>query len=86
MRRMLLSPRHAGLSSHRGEVVGVAQWPAIIDRDTHERLKARLPSRGPRPTQVRNRLLTGLVRCGRCGEAPVREERQQRDPRVPLHP
>lgn len=67
LRRMLLSPRHAGLRTHRGTVVGPAAWPAIIDRDTHERLKARLVSGRAPTTRVRNRLLTGLVHCGRCG-------------------
>lgn len=67
MRRMLLSPRLTGLRAHKGEVVGPAVWPAIIDRETHERLKARLASRKGGPTnRVRTRLLTGLIHCGRC--------------------
>lgn len=67
MRRMLLSPRHAGLRTHRGEVVGPAAWPAIIASDDHERLVRHLkPGRAP-ANRVRNRLLTGLVHCGRCG-------------------
>ena len=37
---ILRSPRIAGLRVHRGEVVGEAQWPAIIDRETHEALVA----------------------------------------------
>lgn len=67
LQRLLSSGRVAGLRRHRGEIVGPASWEPIIDRDTHERLRARLaPGRrtGPR---VRTRLLTGLVVCGRCG-------------------
>ena len=32
LRRVLISPRIAGLHEHNGEVVGKAVWPAIIDR------------------------------------------------------
>jgi recombinase len=38
LRRVLLSPRIAGLREHNGEVVGKAVWPAIIDEATHDRL------------------------------------------------
>jgi hypothetical protein len=31
LRRVLISPRIAGLREHNGEVVGKAVWPAIID-------------------------------------------------------
>lgn len=65
--RMLGSPRLAGLKTHHGEIVGPAAWPAIIDRDTHERLKVRLKSKGGPAIRVRKRLLTGLIFCGRCG-------------------
>jgi hypothetical protein len=37
IRRVLMSPRIAGLKDHRGEIVGEATWPAIIDRATHDR-------------------------------------------------
>jgi len=71
MRRLLANPRYAGLRVHRGEVVGRAAWPAIIDDDTHNALCAILgdPARhkaGP----PRRTLLSGLARCGTCG-APV---------------
>lgn len=38
LRRVLVSPRIAGLREHNGEVAGEAMWPAIIDRATHDRL------------------------------------------------
>lgn len=74
VRTMLLSPRNAGLRVHRGAVVGDAAWPAIVDRATHERLVAALtdPSRRRR-NPPRRGLLTGLVRCGRCGEVMVKD-------------
>jgi site-specific DNA recombinase len=65
--RMLGSPRLAGLKTHHGEIVGPALWPAIIDRETHERLKVRLRPKGRPAIRVRKRLLTGMIFCGRCG-------------------
>lgn len=67
LRRFLTGPRWAGLRQHRGEVVGEAVWPAILDRVTWERLRAVLldPSRsGPRG---RRYLLSGIASCGLCG-------------------
>jgi site-specific DNA recombinase len=68
LRRVITSPRHAGLRAHRGEVVGDAVWPAIIDRDTYDQLRIRLRPGQPPASRVRKRLLTGLAVCGRCGE------------------
>lgn len=67
LRRMLLAPRMAGLSTYKGEVVGKAQWPAILDEDTHRRLVVALRSKPDHGSRVRKHLLTGLVSCGRCG-------------------
>jgi site-specific DNA recombinase len=66
--RMLSSRRIAGIREHKGEVVGDAAWPAIIDRKTHERLRETLtgPHRRRDPV-VRSYLFTGVVVCGRCG-------------------
>jgi DNA invertase Pin-like site-specific DNA recombinase len=72
IKRILLNPAYAGLRVHRGEVVGDAAWPAILDRSTHDALKARYED----PTRAKYRgghdirhLLSGIVRCGRCGAA-----------------
>jgi DNA invertase Pin-like site-specific DNA recombinase len=35
IRRVLMSPRIAGLKEHRGEIVGEATWPAIIRWTLH---------------------------------------------------
>src|SRR5438552_3817159 len=34
LRSVLTSPRQAGLRVHRGEIVGTADWPAVLDRAT----------------------------------------------------
>jgi DNA invertase Pin-like site-specific DNA recombinase len=57
----LTGPRHAGLRVHRREVVGPAAWPALIDRETHDRLVALLNRpRARRP--ARRTAFTGLIR------------------------
>lgn len=62
--------RIAGLRVHRGEIVGTAQWPAILDRATWEAVCAVLASRAQ--GKVRRELvhwLNGLLFCGHCGLA-----------------
>jgi DNA invertase Pin-like site-specific DNA recombinase len=69
-RQMLLSPGLAGIRTYQGAEVASGGWPAILDRTTWTKLGARLngtPRKEGRPA-VRY-LLSGLVRCGRCGEA-----------------
>jgi site-specific DNA recombinase len=71
IRRMLISPRIAGLRQHRGKVVADAVWPAIVPRDRWERCKAILtdPARVTNGAALGRRyLLTGgLGVCGLCG-------------------
>jgi DNA invertase Pin-like site-specific DNA recombinase len=93
VRDVVINPRHAGLMVHGRresvngktkyvrEVVGDGAWPAIIDRATHERVCAVVAVRGSRTAGVprRRSLLTGLVRCGRCGTLMVRHGRAPRN-------
>jgi site-specific DNA recombinase len=70
IRRALISPRIAGLREHHGEIVGEAQWPAIIDRARHDRLVGLLKDTSRRPLNYgrpRAHALAGLVRCSTCG-------------------
>lgn len=65
---MLRSGRIAGLREHRGQVVGPAVWEPIITPAERDRVLARLAAgavSGRRPP--RRYLLSGLLRCGRCG-------------------
>lgn len=77
MRRLLGSPRIAGLREHRGEVVGPAVWPAIIDPVDHRRVRALLddPARLTWRPGRRYLLTGGIARCGRCGAALVARPR-----------
>jgi DNA invertase Pin-like site-specific DNA recombinase len=72
LRRVLTSARIAGLRSHHGEVTAEAVWPRIVDRETHERLRAVLldPRRRTSLPAARRYELTGLAVCGRCS-APL---------------
>ncbi len=69
---ILGSPRIAGLREHHGAVVAKGTWPVIIDRATHEQLRAVLAPkprrRGPRP---RKYALAGILCCALCG-GPLR--------------
>jgi site-specific DNA recombinase len=65
-----MSPRIAGLKEHRGQIVGKATWPAIIDRATHDRLVGLLGNESRRPANYgrpRVHPLAGLLYCGSCG-------------------
>jgi len=64
----LRSPRIAGLRVHRGEVVGPAAWPAILDRETWDAVVATLHSRASGKSRPQlKRWLNGLLFCGLCG-------------------
>lgn len=65
VRRLMLSPRIAGLREH-GEERYPAVWEPIISEDDHLRLRARWSS--TREPSGRRYLLTGgVARCGVCG-------------------
>ena len=70
---LLQRPRNAGLSQHKGEPIGPARWPAILDSDTWRGVVAVLgdPARNTTTSRARKWLLSGLALCGVCGE-PVR--------------
>ena len=66
---VLRNPRIVGQRTYLGEVVADGIWPAIVDRDTFERVQAKI-RRGSRPGRAPKRLLSAIARCGRCG-APM---------------
>lgn len=66
LRLMLMSARIAGLREHHGVVASTAVWPAIITRDEHELLRARLGAKRRKgATTARTHYLTGFVYCSR---------------------
>jgi hypothetical protein len=70
VRSVLINPRYAGHRTYRGEVVGPATWPPLVDEDTYEAARAllSLPERRTSTTSgtARLYLLPGLARC-HCG-------------------
>lgn len=68
LRTLLTGPQLAGLRVHHGEIIGNAAWEPILDRNTWEQIRAKIGdprrSQGGRPPSY---LLTGMLRCGRCG-------------------
>ncbi|WP_219467771.1 recombinase family protein [Nonomuraea rhizosphaerae] len=65
---MLRRPRNAGLMEHRGEIVGKAEWPAIVPEETWRGVVALLndPERRTSPGPGRRWLGSGLYECGVC--------------------
>ena len=71
MSLFLRSPRNAALRAHNGEIVGPGVWAALVEESTWRAAQAVLndPARKPGPKTCRRNLLTGLLRCGKCGGA-----------------
>lgn len=68
--KMLVNPVYAGLYEVDGEIKK-APHEAIITREEHEQVLARLAERGPEiaRTNLSQNVLTGLIKCGLCGSA-----------------
>jgi DNA invertase Pin-like site-specific DNA recombinase len=66
---ILTGPRIAGLRVFRGEVVGAAAWPPIIEREAWDDLQVAIATHmghRRRGTQTFKRWLTGLLFCCEC--------------------
>jgi site-specific DNA recombinase len=77
LRRVLLRPRNAGLSVHKGQIVGPAQWPAVLPEDLWMGLRGLLtaPERRTTPGRPPTYLGTNLYVCGRCGAPMITKTR-----------
>jgi DNA invertase Pin-like site-specific DNA recombinase len=71
VRTVLSGPRIAGLRVFRGQVVGDAAWPAILDLDTWDQVQVKLAERrrlgGERGNRLVHWLNGGTLLCGLCG-------------------
>jgi site-specific DNA recombinase len=83
IRRMVASPRIAGLRAHRGVVVGPAIWPGIITMEQHVAITSLFSDRSRRGARAPRRyLLTGgVARCARCDAAMVARPNERGDRR-----
>ncbi len=77
LRLVLSNPRVAGLRAHNGEVLGKAVWEPILDEDTYRRVLATIDARRVSGRRApRAYLLSGLLRCGKCGGTLYSSRRQ----------
>lgn len=67
VRQILENPRIAGLRAHNGDIIGPASWPAIISESDHRQVVAMLADPSRKQAPRKRGLLTGFLRCGRCG-------------------
>lgn len=69
VRETLRNPRYAGKRTYRGEVVGPAVWPALVDEETHAAAVALLllPGRRTTASTARKWLLPAIALCWKCG-------------------
>lgn len=75
VREVLLRPRNAGLREHNGEVIGPADWPAIVPEEQWRAVVAILtdPARRTSPSDARVKWLgSGLYVCAGCGRPSLR--------------
>ncbi|ADG74135.1 Resolvase domain protein [Cellulomonas flavigena DSM 20109] len=72
VRQLLTNPRAWGMRVHQGQVIGKATWEPIITPEDGERLRRLLLDPARRTNRsARRYLLTGMLRCGKCG-SPLR--------------
>jgi DNA invertase Pin-like site-specific DNA recombinase len=79
LRGLLRSERIAGLRVHRGEIVGPGQWEPIITPAKRDRVIARMDAAANTGRRTPRRyLLSGLLRCHKCGHKLYSAARQDR--------
>lgn len=73
VRAVLSSPRNAALMQYRGEIIGAANWPAILDAETFRALQRLFadPARARAPR--RRGTFTAVFRCGICGHSLTKD-------------
>jgi DNA invertase Pin-like site-specific DNA recombinase len=75
IKRMVTNVGYVGRRVFRGEDVGPADWPAILDQETHDACVAKFDDPARRQTRSGNdvrHLLSGIARCGKCGQPMYR--------------
>ncbi|TFC30235.1 recombinase family protein [Cryobacterium sp. TMT2-18-3] len=81
LRGILRSGRIAGLRDHHGEAAGPAAWPALVSEAKHHQILAMFATRMNSGRRAPRRyLLSGLLRCGKCGSplySAAREDRRR---------
>lgn len=80
VRRIALNPAYAGHRVHKGNIVGAAVWPALVEEDAHQDCVSLLgnPDRKTTRGGQARRLLSGVVRCAHCGAACFSQQAPRR--------
>ncbi|MFF5972275.1 recombinase family protein [Streptomyces sp. NPDC012769] len=74
VRAMLLNPAYIGKKVHRGEIIGDAAWPALLESEEEvamfHRVKEKLedPARRTQRESRAAHLLSRIALCGECGD------------------
>jgi hypothetical protein len=77
IRDMIANPRMAGLRAHNGTVVGPAVWEPLITEADHAKVLAMIEQKRTSGRRVpRSYLLTGMLRCGKCGHTLFSSRRE----------
>jgi DNA invertase Pin-like site-specific DNA recombinase len=76
---VLLSARVVGMRSHLGEIVGPAVWKPILTESEQQQVKARIAERRSANRRTPQRYaLSGMLRCGKCGQRLYSARREHR--------
>jgi DNA invertase Pin-like site-specific DNA recombinase len=68
VKQMMMRPRYGGFRFYRDEILGKADWPAIVPEELWRAVHGILTDPSRRIRWVgRKHLLTGIARCGKCG-------------------
>jgi site-specific DNA recombinase len=69
IKQMLVMPAYAGKRQHRGEIIGDAIWPPLIEPATWEKLQVVIDGRSEQSSNdwPARHLLAGIAVCGVCG-------------------
>ena len=71
VKQVLISPRNAALRSYRGEIVGAADWPRVVEEDVWRGAVAMMADPARLTNGIgfvpRKYLLSALALCGCCG-------------------
>ncbi|BBG04600.1 MULTISPECIES: recombinase family protein [Pseudonocardia] len=70
VRKLVMRARNAGLVEHNGEVVGSAEWRAIVEPAQWRNAVRVVTAEGRRPPWTKNELYlgTGIFECGVCDD------------------
>lgn len=66
VRHVVTKPAVAGLLTYKGEIVGPAPWPAILDQATWQQVVDELSNRTPRGDNTLKYWLSGILICHHC--------------------